>query len=209
MGQHNVLNATAAIIVSITLGISVEKIKKALENFLGVQRRLTKLYEKKNRIIKLNIEAKIKKTSELFYELTKIVKKNRTNPLKSRYNINIGQFIFYADHKDFGQLFNEVKKPDLKKIIISNYVKYFNKTSLRYKDSNKNSTTKKIVILYDGTDSYFKKIQQFNSAIADFLATGFLANGLPYSKTNTILVNCTALFSDASNNFHFASITYL
>ena len=51
MGQHNVLNATAAIIVSITLGISVEKIKKTLENFLGVQRRLTKLYEKKNRII--------------------------------------------------------------------------------------------------------------------------------------------------------------
>ena len=51
MGQHNVLNATAAIIVSITLGISVKKIKKTLENFLGVQRRLTKVYEKKGRII--------------------------------------------------------------------------------------------------------------------------------------------------------------
>ena len=142
--------------------------------------------EKKNRIIKLNIEAKIKKNSDLFSELAKIVRNNRTNTLKSRYNINIGQFIFYADHKDFGLLFDEVKNPDLKKIIISNYVKYFNKTSLRYKDSNKNSTTKKIVILYDGTDSYFKKIQQFNSAIADFLATGFLAtgflaNGLPYT----------------------------
>tara|TARA_B110000967_G_C18580949_1_gene409666 strand:- start:67 stop:705 length:639 start_codon:yes stop_codon:yes gene_type:complete len=51
MGQHNVLNATAAIIVSITLGISAKKIKKTLENFLGVQRRLTKVYQKKGRII--------------------------------------------------------------------------------------------------------------------------------------------------------------
>ena len=31
MGQHNVLNATAAIIVSITLGISIKKIKKTLK----------------------------------------------------------------------------------------------------------------------------------------------------------------------------------
>jgi UDP-N-acetylmuramate--alanine ligase len=51
MGQHNVLNATAAIIVSITLGISTKKIKKTLENFLGVQRRLTKVYQNKDRII--------------------------------------------------------------------------------------------------------------------------------------------------------------
>jgi len=51
MGRHNVLNATAAIIVSITLGISTKKIKKTLENFLGVQRRLTKVYQNKGRII--------------------------------------------------------------------------------------------------------------------------------------------------------------
>jgi len=51
MGKHNVLNATAAIIVGITLGISINKIKKSLKNFSGVQRRLTKVYENKNRII--------------------------------------------------------------------------------------------------------------------------------------------------------------
>jgi len=51
MGRHNVLNATAAIIVGITLGISINKIKKSLKNFSGVQRRLTKVFENKNRII--------------------------------------------------------------------------------------------------------------------------------------------------------------
>jgi UDP-N-acetylmuramate--alanine ligase len=51
MGQHNVLNATASIIVSITLGISTKRIKKTLENFSGVQRRLTKVYQNKDRII--------------------------------------------------------------------------------------------------------------------------------------------------------------
>ena len=51
MGKHNVLNATAAIIVGITLGISLKKIKNSLQNFLGVQRRLTKLFEDKKRII--------------------------------------------------------------------------------------------------------------------------------------------------------------
>ena len=51
MGKHNVLNATAAIIAGITLGISLKKIKNSLQNFLGVQRRLTKLFEDKKRII--------------------------------------------------------------------------------------------------------------------------------------------------------------
>ena len=51
MGRHNVLNATAAIVVALTLEISVKKIKKTLESFLGVQRRLTKVFESKNRII--------------------------------------------------------------------------------------------------------------------------------------------------------------
>ena len=51
MGRHNVLNATAAVIAAISLGISVKKIKYTLKNFLGVQRRLTKIYESKERII--------------------------------------------------------------------------------------------------------------------------------------------------------------
>ena len=51
MGKHNVLNATAALIVGITIGIPIKKIKKTLESFLGVQRRLTCVYQDKNKLI--------------------------------------------------------------------------------------------------------------------------------------------------------------
>ena len=46
MGEHNVLNATAAVAVCINLGVSVNIIKKALKNFSGVQRRMTKIFIK-------------------------------------------------------------------------------------------------------------------------------------------------------------------
>ena len=51
IGKHNVLNATAALIAGITLGISIKKIKKTLESFLGVQRRLTCVFKDKNKLI--------------------------------------------------------------------------------------------------------------------------------------------------------------
>ena len=43
IGKHNVLNATAGIAICLNLGISINIIKKALKNFSGVQRRLTKI----------------------------------------------------------------------------------------------------------------------------------------------------------------------
>ena len=46
MGKHNVLNATAAITVCINLGVNINIIKKALKNFSGVQRRMTKIFVK-------------------------------------------------------------------------------------------------------------------------------------------------------------------
>ena len=46
IGEHNVLNATAAIAVCINLGVSVNVVKKALKNFSGVQRRMTKVFTK-------------------------------------------------------------------------------------------------------------------------------------------------------------------
>jgi len=49
IGKHNVLNACAAIGLCLNLGLSVNIIKKALKNFSGVQRRLTKIF-KKNKI---------------------------------------------------------------------------------------------------------------------------------------------------------------
>ena len=46
IGKYNVLNATAAIALCLNLGIKVKVIKKALKNFSGVQRRLTKVFNK-------------------------------------------------------------------------------------------------------------------------------------------------------------------
>ncbi len=46
IGEHNVLNATAAIAVCINLGVRISIIKKALKNFSGVQRRMTKIFTK-------------------------------------------------------------------------------------------------------------------------------------------------------------------
>ena len=49
IGKYNVLNATAAIALCLNLGLKIKIIKKALRNFSGVQRRLTKVF-KKNKI---------------------------------------------------------------------------------------------------------------------------------------------------------------
>ena len=46
LGKHNVLNATAAFIVCLNLGVNLNIIKKSLKNFSGVQRRMTKVFSK-------------------------------------------------------------------------------------------------------------------------------------------------------------------
>ena len=46
LGKHNVLNAAAAITVCLNLGVSQNIIKKSLEKFSGVQRRMTKIFSK-------------------------------------------------------------------------------------------------------------------------------------------------------------------
>ena len=50
LGNHNISNVTASIAVALNLGIKVNKIKKALGKFLGIQRRFTKVFsiEKKD-----------------------------------------------------------------------------------------------------------------------------------------------------------------
>ena len=47
MGKHNILNSVAAISVCLNLGVKTQIIKKALKKFSGVQRRMTKIFEKK------------------------------------------------------------------------------------------------------------------------------------------------------------------
>jgi UDP-N-acetylmuramate--alanine ligase len=49
IGKYNVLNATGAIALCLNLGLKIKTIKKALKNFSGVQRRLTKVF-KKNKV---------------------------------------------------------------------------------------------------------------------------------------------------------------
>ncbi len=46
LGKHNVLNAAAAFILCLNLGADVNLAKKSLENFSGVQRRMTKVFSK-------------------------------------------------------------------------------------------------------------------------------------------------------------------
>ena len=48
IGKFNVLNATAAIALCLSLGLRIKTIKDALKNFSGVQRRLTKVFKKNN-----------------------------------------------------------------------------------------------------------------------------------------------------------------
>ncbi len=46
LGKHNVLNAAAALIVCINLGVNQNLAKKSLKNFSGVQRRMSKVFSK-------------------------------------------------------------------------------------------------------------------------------------------------------------------
>ena len=46
LGKHNVLNAAAALIVCLNLGVNQLIAKKSLKNFSGVQRRMTKVFSK-------------------------------------------------------------------------------------------------------------------------------------------------------------------
>ena len=48
IGKHNILNSVAAISVCLNLGIKIKTIKIALSKFTGVQRRMTKIFEKNN-----------------------------------------------------------------------------------------------------------------------------------------------------------------
>ena len=48
IGKYNVLNASAAVSLCLNLGLKTKIIKKALKNFSGVERRLTKVFKKNN-----------------------------------------------------------------------------------------------------------------------------------------------------------------
>ena len=49
LGNHNISNVTASVAVALNLGIKINKIKKALRKFLGIQRRFTKVFSIDNK----------------------------------------------------------------------------------------------------------------------------------------------------------------
>ncbi len=49
IGEHNILNSTAAIALSLYVGININVIKNSLKKFSGIQRRLTKVFSIKGR----------------------------------------------------------------------------------------------------------------------------------------------------------------
>jgi len=49
IGDHNITNVTASVAIALNLGIQINKIKKALKKFLGIQRRFTKVFSIKKR----------------------------------------------------------------------------------------------------------------------------------------------------------------
>ena len=49
IGDHNITNATASIVVALNIGIQIDIIKKALKKFLGIQRRFTKVFSIRKR----------------------------------------------------------------------------------------------------------------------------------------------------------------
>jgi len=49
IGDHNIVNATASIAIALNLGIKIEKIKRALKKFMGIQRRFTKIFSVQGR----------------------------------------------------------------------------------------------------------------------------------------------------------------
>jgi len=49
IGDHNITNTAASIAIALNLGIKIDKIKKALKKFLGIQRRFTKIFQLEKR----------------------------------------------------------------------------------------------------------------------------------------------------------------
>jgi UDP-N-acetylmuramate--alanine ligase len=47
LGDHNIKNAAAAIVIALTIGVNINHIKNGLKNFSGVQRRFNKIFSHK------------------------------------------------------------------------------------------------------------------------------------------------------------------
>ena len=76
LGLHNIRNATAALAVTTTIGISSKIVKQALKEFKGVQRRFNKIFEFKNTIFFDDYAHHPTEINELLNGVKKVYKNN-------------------------------------------------------------------------------------------------------------------------------------
>ena len=159
IGKHNVINATAAISLCLNLGLKENIIKKALKNFSGVQRRLTKVFkmnkavfyddyahhpteiasvlegvreiEKKNKIISVFQPHRYSRIKSLKFEFASCFKKTDQVILCPMYPAGEPRDKTYNE-KRFAQLISKFSKTQV--ILIANendLTKYFRKNLIK------------------------------------------------------------------------------
>ena len=99
LGNHNIENALAAITVAYNFNIDPEIIKKALESFSGVKRRLSKIYEKNNIVFyddyahhPTEIKETIKALKSSKGRLISVIQPHRYSRLRDNYHQFIKSF---------------------------------------------------------------------------------------------------------------------
>jgi len=99
LGNHNIENALAAITVAYNFNIDPEIIKKALESFDGVKRRLSKIYEKNNIVFyddyahhPTEIKETIKALKSSKGRLISVIQPHRYSRLRDNYHQFIKSF---------------------------------------------------------------------------------------------------------------------
>ena len=145
-GIHNVENALAAITVAYNFNIDLEIIKKALENFNGVKRRLTKIYEKNNITFyddyahhPTEIKETIKALKSFEGRLISVVQPHRYSRLRDNYKQFLKSFsgsdlvlilpVYDAGEKKIDSLTSEILASDISQKGFSDAI-YFENFSL-------------------------------------------------------------------------------
>ena len=148
LGKHNVENALAAITVAYNFNIDLEIIKKALENFNGVKRRLTKIYEKNNITFyddyahhPTEIKETIKALKSFEGRLISVVQPHRYSRLRDNYKQFLKSFsgsdlvlilpVYEAGEKKIDSLTSEILASDISQKGFSDAIYFENFSSLK------------------------------------------------------------------------------
>ncbi len=77
IGEHNILNAAAAVAVCLNIGVNIDIIKRSLKNFSGVQRRMTKILSRNKNIFFDDYAHHPTEISSILEGVNKVYDKNR------------------------------------------------------------------------------------------------------------------------------------